>query len=772
MRSADVLTAVDTGLWQWDHATGLVTLDTVAARLMGLPPRPTTLSETAMRGRVHVEDWIDLHRVAGMAAAENRTAEVRFRVMARKGHLLRTLRARIRSKGDNGDFALSGLIEEVEEIPCEEGRRSGDWRLAREAFLLDAGRALAEARTTGEVLRVAGRLALPGFTPNGLVVFGTEGERLCVLGYHGYPVTTPEDEARVKRLFRLTVGSNYPAAEVIRTGRALYIHSPAEYERRFPEAWQVVRGFGRKSWAYLPLIAGGRTLGAWLAGFPDRVSFTPDERSVLTTVARMLAQALARTHTLESERELSADLQHTMAPLGNPEVPGVQITTRYVPTGGGLQIGGDWYDVIPLPSGRLALVIGDVQGHDVRAAAIMAQLRIALRAYASEGHRPDAVLSRASRFLCGVSTGTDPRFATCLYLEVDPRTGTLDVARAGHPDLAVRLPDGSTALRPTAGGPPLGVIDDWAYPTTRISLQPEEVLLMCTDGLLETGGHDLHTGWIRLRAILESRPVEDLEKLADSVVEAVHGPSSHRLTGPLTDRREDDIALVMLRRPAPLGARALRRTVLTVDQAEPARIAEARHQLAGLLRDWSDPEQVDGAVLMLSEMLTNVLVHTDSDAMVVAELSGPMGERLLRVEVTDTSDELPHRREPGELASSGRGLLLMESLSDAWGVDPRGDGKTTWFELGEPAPAADAAGGPDGAVESIGLAESLGAADSLAPRAESAPSRPGTAEAARVVTYLPGEPVRAADLTPPGGGNGSVPSSTAVNGTPTRTSTD
>ena len=111
-----------------------------------------------------------------------------------------------------------------------------------------------------------------------------------------------------------------------------------------------------------------------------------------------------------------------------------------MPTGGGLQVGGDWYDVIALPSGRTALVIGDVQGHDVRAAGLMGQLRIALRAYASEGHHPDAVLSRASRFLAGLARrrapggdAADPRFATCLYMEVDPATGTLDIARAATP---------------------------------------------------------------------------------------------------------------------------------------------------------------------------------------------------------------------------------------------------------------------------------------------------------------------------------------------------
>ncbi|MCZ9343082.1 serine/threonine-protein phosphatase, partial [Streptomyces sp. TRM76130] len=125
--------------------------------------------------------------------------------------------------------------------------------------------------------------------------------------------------------------------------------------------------------------------------------------------------------------------------------------------------------VIPLPRDRLALVIGDVQGHDVRAAGLMGQLRIALRAYASEGHRPDAVLSRASRFFHGlVQAAEDPsdaRFATCLYIEVDPATGTLDTARAGHLDPGVRMADGTVFVQATAGGLPLGVDPDSDYPT-------------------------------------------------------------------------------------------------------------------------------------------------------------------------------------------------------------------------------------------------------------------------------------------------------------------
>lgn len=347
----------------------------------------------------------------------------------------------------------------------------------------------------------------------------------------------------------------------------------------------------------------------------------------------------------------------------------------------------------------------------MRAAGLMGQLRIALRAYASEGHRPDAVLSRASRFLHGITNGdaekADPRFATCLYVEADPATGVLEIARAGHPDPAIRMADGTVLMRPTAGGLPLGIDPDADYPTTTLALEPGETMLMCTDGLIETGGHDLETGWQRIRTILEDHR-GDLEELADALVQAVHGPSSHHTTGPLADRREDDIAVLLLSREGEACGCGdttavppkIRRTVLTVAQAEPERIAVARQQLRELLHDWTGADQVDSAVLLVSEMLTNVLVHTDADALLTAEVTGEAGERRMRVEVTDAGDDLPHKRHPGELASSGRGLLLIELLAETWGVDPRGEGKSIWFELYESDGDGDTAGeGPAGVSE-------------------------------------------------------------------------
>ncbi|MBP8532871.1 SpoIIE family protein phosphatase [Streptomyces sp. MK37H] len=739
MRTEDLLAAIATGLWRWDSVSGAVTYDAEAARLVGLPAEAVTLPEAAARACFHPADWLEVKAIVQLAVAEGTLAEARLRIVDEKGTVLRTVRTRsrpiARGGGEDGYYLLGTLQEVPDPLPGTSACGppiTGDWRRNREAFLLDAGRALAEAMSTAEVLRVAAGLSMPGFSPDGLAVFGVEGERISVIGHHG-----PRAGAD-RPLHDIALSTDHPAAEVVRTGRAVYLPTPEEYRGRFPAAWSPGRPRIRRSWAFLPLIVAGRTIGAWMAGFAHPVSFSPDERSVLTTIARMLAQALSRTALQETERELADGLQRSMLPASKPDIPGLTVAARYVPTGGGLQVGGDWYDVIGLPSGRTALVIGDVQGHDVRAAGIMGQLRIAVRAYASEGHHPDAVLSRASRFLAGLAEPEgpdgryDPRFATCLYMEVDPVAGTLDIARAGHPDPAVRLADGTMMLRPTAGGLPLGIDPDTDYPTTRVVLEPGETLLMCTDGLIETGGHDLETGWDRIRAVFERTAApgeaavpgavtvadvaagamaavdaDDLDALAESLIQAVHGPPSHHTTGHLADRREDDIALLLIRRDAEVclvgpGTAPVRRTAVTVAQAEPGRIAEVRQQLRDMLHDWTDRDQVESAVLMLSEMVTNVLVHTDGDALLVAEVSGRHGTRRLRLDVADSSDALPHRRRPGELASSGRGLLLMEVLADAWGVDPRGDGKCIWYELYE--------AGPDGRP-------GPGTADGPAPRA-------------------------------------------------------
>ncbi|MFG1810522.1 SpoIIE family protein phosphatase [Streptomyces sp. NPDC049040] len=563
-----------------------------------------------------------------------------------------------------------------------------------DALLLETGHELAEAETLTAALKTVTRLFTPDFSLDGLVVFGVTDKFLNVIGQCGYRSNTPE------RVFRMPVTTAFPATEVVRSGRPVYLSSPEEYGERFPATWPLAARHGRVSWAFLPLVTSGRISAVCLMAFRQPMAFTADERALLVVTARLIAQALERTRTSSAELALSRGLRRSMG-AAVPAVPGMTVASRYVPTGGGLVVGGDWYDVINLSGGRLAVVIGDVQGHDVHAAGLMAQLRTAVHAYAAEGHGPDAVLARSSRFLAALD---EDRFATCLYIEAEPSTGMLHIARAGHPHPVLRLPDGTCMLKHVGGGLPLGLMPGTEdYPVTDLELQPEEILLLCTDGLIETGGHDMYSGWVRVRDAFSPGSADDLEGIADRLIRTVHHPlqqSAQPASGEdgsrrepdaagvradLAPRNEDDIALLLLRRDAGVQQRVVpeRKLVLTIEQDQAEGLSEARAELQALLHDWAQPDQVDTAVLLTSELVGNVLMHTDQSAALTASLTGVPGRRVLRVEVSDNGDELPHQRAPGEMASSGRGLMLLDILSGQWSVRPESEGKTVWFSLWE-----------------------------------------------------------------------------------------
>ncbi|WTX99517.1 SpoIIE family protein phosphatase [Streptomyces sp. NBC_01420] len=551
----------------------------------------------------------------------------------------------------------------------EEARR-------RDSLLLSAGHAVAAADTLDEALRLAAGLYAPDFPLDGQCVFGVADGNLTALGQYGFR------PGGAGRGFRMPMNTGYPAAEVARTGRAVYLGSTEEYRRRFPATWHMSARKGRESWAFLPLVTAGRVVGVWLAAFRTSMDFAASERALLTVTGRMITQVLERARASRAELELSRGLRRSMHTAG-AVLTGLSVATRYVPTGGGLMVGGDWYDSIDLPNGRMAVVIGDVQGHDVHAAGLMAQLRTAVHAYAAEGHGPDAVLARASRFL---TTLDEDRFATCLYIEADPSTGDLHIARAGHPHPVLRMPDGTCVLKHVSGGLPLGLMPgEEDYPVDTVRLHEGEILMLCTDGFIENGGHDMYTGWVRVRDAFSPGPTDDLEGMADRLMAAVLSPGPGARDAVARDG--DDIALLLLRRDA-VHARAeisQRRLMLTVGQDQGEGLAEARAELKALLHDWARPDQIDTAVLLATELLGNVLVHTDQDGALNATVSGETGTRRLLVEVMDRGDELPHQRTPGELASSGRGLLLLDILADQWGVRPEPEGKTAWFALNEAA---------------------------------------------------------------------------------------
>ncbi|WP_344490902.1 SpoIIE family protein phosphatase [Streptomyces enissocaesilis] len=464
------------------------------------------------------------------------------------------------------------------------------------------------------------------------------------------------------------IDEQYPMSEVVRTLVPRFIESPEEFAASYPVLWPHISRLGITSAAYMPLIAQARPVGALGLLYSDRDGFTPDERNVLIALGSSIAQSLQRAMLFEQDKDLAEGLQQAMLPRRIPSVPGAQIAVRYRSARLGRDIGGDWYDVIPLPNGRVGAVIGDVQGHDTHAAAVMGQLRIVLRAYAAEGHTPATVMARASVFLDELDTD---RFATCTYAEADLTTGVMQVVRAGHLDPLLRHADGACRRLPVAGGMPLGLSAEFGqleYPVTTVELDPGQTLVLCTDGLVELPGTDLDDGMRMLSALIRTGP-QDLQQLADTLCEVV-------------DERggEDDVALLLLRRGGVDVPQTGGRLQQHVAQNDPEALSSARHMVRAAVRAWGARERADEIELAADELMTNALLHTDGGAVVTARvLAG--AQRRLRIEVEDRSSALPRRREAGEAGVSGRGLMLVDRLADVWGVESRGSGKCVWCEF-------------------------------------------------------------------------------------------
>lgn len=290
-------------------------------------------------------------------------------------------------------------------------------------------------------------------------------------------------------------------------------------------------GIGAGGLAVLPLPAKGWVAGVCLVGWDKPHEFVPEERSLLTATAALVGQALKRAHAHDAEQELATMLQRSLLPRRLPELPGGIAVARYLPARRGLQVGGDWYDVIALSEHRVALVIGDVQGHSAGAATIMGQMRTAVRAYAVEGHPPDVVVSHANRLLVGMETDL---FATCCYAELDMEEGNTLFVRAGHLSPLVRHPDGSTEEVEVEGGLPLGVVAEAEFPMTAVTLAPGTVIALVTDGMVEAADLPLDEGMRRMRVALAAADPADPGRMADELLGGV-------------EPREDDVALLLLR---------------------------------------------------------------------------------------------------------------------------------------------------------------------------------------------------------------------------------
>lgn len=431
----------------------------------------------------------------------------------------------------------------------------------------------------------------------------------------------------------------------------------------------ALAGIGAGGLAVLPLPAKGRVAGVCLVGWDEPHDFVPEERSLFTATAALVGQALNRAHAHDAEQELATMLQRSLLPRRLPELPGGTAVARYLPARRGLQVGGDWYDVIALSEDRVALVIGDVQGHSAGAATIMGQMRTAVRAYAVEGHPPDVVVSRANRLLVGMETDL---FATCCYAELDLEEGNTLFVRAGHLSPLIRHPDGRTEEVQVEGGLPLGILAEAEFPMTTVALTPGTVLALVTDGLVEAADLPLDEGMRRTREALAAADPADPGRMADELLGGV-------------DRREDDVALLLLRydgmksRPIRAGWAVWRL---------PDAVMHARRFTARTLRKWQVEDVADAVLLVVSELVTNALVHTQGPVRVDLMLRGDR----LRVCVTDSSPRAPAKPVSVDWESTGgRGLLLVEAMSESFGSMPVADGKQVWSEIvvprREPTPA-------------------------------------------------------------------------------------
>ncbi|WP_051300990.1 ATP-binding SpoIIE family protein phosphatase [Actinomadura rifamycini] len=406
----------------------------------------------------------------------------------------------------------------------------------------------------------------------------------------------------------------------------------------------------------VPLIARGRALGnIKLLRKPDRPGFDDVDLALLGELARRGALCIDNGRLYRREVHVAQELQRSMLPDDPPDVAGARVRYRYRPAGQAAQVGGDWFDAIPLPGCRLGIVVGDVMGHGLTSAAIMGQLRTAVRTLAGEDTRPGRLL----RQLDGLARRLGEDYlATCLYAIYDPVARTCTLANAGHVPPVLVGPDGESRVLDLPEGVPIGV-GGASFEAVQIPVEDGSRLVLCTDGLLERRDRDLDQGLRELRRHLAAAP-PDLDAACDAV-----------LAGLGSDNPVDDVALVAVGfdgiPPADVAAWDL--------EPEPSMVRWARAQVADRLAAWKLDALTPTIQLLASELATNALLH-GAGAVRLRLVRG----RALVCEVYDDGADLPHLRTAAATDETGRGLQLVSHLAGRWGTHRTAHGKVVWFE--------------------------------------------------------------------------------------------
>ncbi|MCC0094474.1 SpoIIE family protein phosphatase [Streptomyces flavotricini] len=430
-------------------------------------------------------------------------------------------------------------------------------------------------------------------------------------------------------------------------------------------------GLEAHSLIVVPLTARGALLGLlslWRAGRPE--PFEEDDLTLAEEFAARAALCIDNARRYTQQHQAALTLQRSLLPQALPEYSAVEVAHLYLPADPATGVGGDWFDVIPLSGARVALVVGDVVGHGLHAAATMGRLRTAVHTLAGLDYAPDEVLSHLDDLVNrlaaeqeradGHPPGQQIVGATCLYAVYDPTSRRCTLARAGHLPPVVVTSDGTVSLPDLPEGPPLG-LGGLPFESAELELAEGSLLALYTDGLVEAGGLDLDQGLERLREVL-CRPGRSLEETCTDVQDAL-----------LPDHPPDDVALLLAR----TRVLAPERVASWEMPAEPTAAARARHLTETTLTGWGLGELAFTAELVVSELVTNAYRYGGGTPLTLRLIR----DRSLVCEVSDGSSTAPHLRRARTTDEGGRGLFLVAQLTERWGTRYTRDGKTVWTEF-------------------------------------------------------------------------------------------
>ncbi|MCK2216924.1 SpoIIE family protein phosphatase [Actinomadura sp. ATCC 31491] len=426
---------------------------------------------------------------------------------------------RVTDTGTGGDPAGGGTGDRVPQTP---GDRPG--RVIALHEMLHLATTLARAVTAQEVIDLVADHVMPVYDVQALAILTTKGGRMRVAASRGYSRQAVDDfDGR-------PVIPPLPERQAHDAAKPAFFATPEELRETYPDA---ITSDDMKAWAFLPLITSGRPFATCILAYDRPHRFSVDERATLTALAGLIAQAFERARLYDVKHQLAQCLQSSLLPRTLPEIPGLDLAARYVPATPGMDIGGDFFDLIRLSDTQAAAVIGDVQGHDVTAAALMGQVRTAIHAHATAGASPGEVLAHTNRLL--VELAPD-RFTSCLYASLDLERHTACLASAGHLPPLLGRPGEPTRVVETTAGLLLGIDPEAEYATLDLDLPAGAVLTLYTDGLIEQPGLDLGDAIADLAERFNPTRGGALRDLAESLIE----PAA-------LEQRTDDIAVLLLR---------------------------------------------------------------------------------------------------------------------------------------------------------------------------------------------------------------------------------